>query len=411
MIGRSIEAQPMPLDRALPLLRRAAAAVACERVGLADAAGRVLAETILADRDSPPVDVSAMDGVAIRAADAARLAGGGFPIAGESVIGGDILRLPEGRAMWIFTGGPLPSGADAVVKREWLIESEDTVRLQASVAADDIASGAHIRRAGENARAGDRIADAGRIITPALLGAMASVGAAKPLVRRRVRIAVLVTGDELVDPASTPARTGLRDTNGPALESMLGGREWIEVVSVDRARDNAESLRGLIADAAQTADCVLTTGGVSMGDHDHVPAVVQSLGARVVFHRLAIKPGKPVFAAILPGGALVLGLPGNPVSVLVTARRIGLPALAALGGAPVASVGPEARVALETPLTRPAPLTQFPIVERTGVDRVRLVPSKGSGDLPASARSDGFVEIPPDSMGDGDVAFYSWGGR
>jgi len=400
----------MTIDEAMRALMDRLVPVGVERAELSEAAGRVLAETIVADRPSPPVNVSAMDGVAIRLEDVEALASRGLPVAGEAAVGRSAPNLPTGAALWIFTGGPVPTGADAVVQREWLIESPGEVRLAPHVDADAITRGMHIRRQGENARAGDALAQPGVLITPALLGALASVGAVRPLVRQRVRVAIIVTGDELSDAGAAPAPTGLRDSNGPAVASLLGAKLWIDVVSRRRVRDRLDDIRVALAHACQRADCIITTGGVSMGNHDHVPAAAAALDAETIFHRLAIKPGKPVFAARCANGPLLLGLPGNPVSALVTAKRIALPAIARLAGAPASVARPEARAQLQEPLDHPSPITRFALVERCGVDTVRLMSNRGSGDLAAAARSDGFVQIPANDIGDTPVDYYSWSG-
>lgn len=395
------------LDDAIDALLGALEPVGTQRINLGSAAGRVLAEAVCADRPSPPVDVSAMDGIAIRMADLTTLTTQGLAIDGEATIGGRVRQLAPGTAMRIFTGGPVPAGADAVVQRELLDESTARVRLRANT--DSIQPGQHIRRAGEHAAVGDVIAPAGACLTPAVIGALASVGASSPLVRRRVRVAVLATGDELTDHTRTPAPTGLRDSNSPAIAALLTQHPWIACRSIQRVHDHKQQLASALRTALESADCVITSGGVSMGDHDHVPGVVRSLGGRVLFHRLAIKPGKPIFAAMCPERRLFLGLPGNAVSALVTARRIALPALAALAGAPSRSVGPHARLTLDTPNTVPsAQLTRFLLVQRVGLDHARTTSHRSSGDLPAAARSDGLLEIPQATPGPGPFSYYAW---
>ena len=398
-----------PLGPSLDRLLDRLSPVDAERVTLDAARGRMLAEDVRADRPSPPVDVSAMDGVAVRVADLAALTGAGLPIAGEAAIGAPVRELPPERAMWIFTGGPVPLGADLVVQREWLIESADNVQLRADIDQNRLLPGLHIRSAGENARAGATVASAEQLITPALVAALASVGATRPLVRRRVRLAILVTGDELVDAACAPSPTGIRDSNGPSIASMLDARMWIDVTVVERVRDEPGAIRDAIANAAERADCVITTGGVSMGDHDHVPGAVAELDGETVFHRLAIKPGKPVFAATLPDHRLCLGLPGNGVSALVTARRIALPAIARLAGAPDRAIAPDARLTMREPNARLIAMTHFRLVERTGPDSAAFTENKGSGDVMAAAGSDGFVEVPPGCATAGPFDFFTWG--
>lgn len=398
----------MSLHEAIASLDGLVEPVECETIDISDAVGRELAQPVLADRPSPPVDCSAMDGIVIRVSDAQRLLDDGLPVAGEATIGTEQMTLPTGSAMRIFTGGPVPHGAECVIMREWLIESDDLVQLRPERDPASILSGAHIRRQGENAKAGDEIVPAGCLITPAIVGTMASVGLNRPTVRRRVRVALIVTGDELTDVAQTPAKTTLRDSNGPAVHAMLSQLSWIEIVSVERAIDHPEVLRERLAHAAELADCIITTGGVSMGDHDHVPGASAAIGAQTVFHRIAIKPGKPIFVAAVDGGPIVIGLPGNPVSALVTLRRIAMHALAQIGGVPASLLQPTARVRLSDPMQQTSPLTRFPLVQRLSADSVKLVQSKGSGDLGSAARADGFVEVASNTLGEEVLDYYAW---
>ena len=401
----------LPLRTALGRLFDRLSSVDTERIRLDAACGRVLAEDVHADRPSPPVDVSAMDGIAVRAADLAALQETGLPIDGEAAIGEQVPELAPGHAMWIFTGGPVPRGADLVDQREWLIEAATTVRLRADVDPGKLRLGLHIRSAGENVRRGDAVASPGQIITPTMIAALASVGCTHLQVQRRVRVSMIVTGDELVEAACIPSTTGLRDSNGPSIVAMLDARPWIDVVHTQRIRDNFDAIVEAIAHAMECADCVLTTGGVSIGDHDHVPGAVATLGGETIFHRLAIKPGKPLFAAAIPGGRTVIGLPGNGVSALVTARRIALPALAKLAGVPVQAVEANARVTMCEPNARPIDLTHFRLVDRTAAATASFTQNKGSGDVFAAAKSDGFVEIPPGCSTSGPFDFYAWGGQ
>lgn len=404
--GAPTQAPLTPLNDAVAALQCRLAPVPAEHASLAEARGRVLAEDLVADRPSPAVDVSEMDGYAVRAADTTSLTLQGLPVAGEAAIGAPVATLPPGAAMRIFTGGPVPLGADAVVKREDLIETKQRITLRAGVG--PVAEGLSIRRAGENARAGDLIAPSGTILSPAAVAALAAFGAVRPLVRRRVRVAVVVTGEEIAAPNETPTPTRIRDSNGPMLAAMLGDIAWVQTVRTGRVGDDPAALRAAIGEALRDADCVITTGGVSMGDHDHVPAIAAALGGDTVFHRLAIKPGKPVFAAVFDDKRVLIGLPGNPVSATVTARVVALPALAALAGAPASTAGPGARCEVENPDGRALLLTRFALAERTGPDRVRLIIGQGSGDVAALARSDGVVRIPPGNTGPGSFPYYAW---
>ncbi len=394
------------LDEAHAELLARLAPVPTESVPLAESRGRVLAQDINADRASPPVDVSAMDGYALHTRDLHTLMQDGLPVEGEAAIGTPIRTLASATAMRIFTGSPVPHGANAVIKREDLQETPE--RITAGPTKSDVKEGMHIRRAGENARAGERIVPASVIITPSVIAAIASFGVSVPIVRRRVRIVIVVTGDEIAGVNTAPSPTGLRDSNGPMLASMLQQIAWLDVVQVVRVADDPDALRDVLRNALHEADCVLTTGGVSMGDHDHVPEIAVSLGGEPVFHRLAIRPGKPVFSAIFDGGGLLIGLPGNPVSALVTCRVIVLGALAKLAGAPVQTVAADAKCMIENNDTHPLSLERFLLINRSSPDRVRLVSGRGSGDIASMARSDGVVRVPLGESEQGPYDCYYW---
>ncbi len=372
-----------------------------ENVPWSEASGRVLAEAVVADRDSPSCDVSAMDGYALRRADLAR---GVLPVAGEAAIGRPPPPLPEGQALRIFTGGPVPSDADAVVRREDTDEHPDHVRVAPDLR---VAQGANIRRRGENVRAGTRVVEAGALLDPAGVTALVSFGVARPSVHRRVRVGVLVTGDELRDVEADVEPWELRDSNGPALRALLSARPWLVLEAVERVADDLRATTDAVEALLERCDALLLTGGVSMGDHDHVPDAVRKAGGEVVFHRLPIRPGKPLLTALGPRGQVILGLPGNPVSVMVTGRRFGLPALGRRAGLTDAE-RPRPVVELVDPDARTLGLWWYRIVQRRQDGRARLVPNQGSGDLVAAARSDGFVEIPPGQASAGLRPFWTW---
>jgi molybdenum cofactor synthesis domain-containing protein len=380
--------------------------VGVERVALGAARGRVLAEAARADRDSPALDVSAMDGFAVRTAD---LRGRELPIAGvEAAIGRAAMVMIPGTAVRIVTGAPVPIGADAVIKREDVEEGETAVRFSAEASAAK--AGPNIRRRGENAAVGAVVAETGGLVTSALVGVLAAVGCAEVPVRRRVRVRIITTGDELVPVAATPEAWQLRDSNGAALHALLAARAWIEVAPARHVRDEPGAIAMELRAAADEADAVFLTGGVSMGDRDFVPRVVEGLGGRVVFHKLPQRPGKPMLAAVMPtkrGSVPVLGLPGNPVSVMVTARRLGVPMLASLVGArEKVDVPPRREIAGADAGT--LDLWWHRLV-RDGADgRLELIGGRGSGDVVAAAGSSGFVEVPPGGSGAGPWPYYAW---
>ena len=376
--------------------------VGTERVGFGGLAGRVLAAAATADRDSPPATVSAMDGYALRAAEQP-IGGGWLPVTGEVRIGGAPPALPPGAAVRVFTGGAVPDAADTVVPREHLHEEaagdeHRTGRIRWRETAPPTKSGRHIRHRGENARSGQVVMPAGVAATPAAVSGLAAFGAPPP-VFRRVRVAVRVTGDELHDAATPEADLppfAIRDGNGPAIAAFLAGLPWVEAVSVERVPDSADATAAAVRSALDEADAVLLSGGVSMGDHDHVPAACGAAGCAAVYHRLAMRPGKPNFGAVGPAGQAVLGLPGNPVSVLAGLAVLALPVLRRLGGfAEAEPPRPAVAVAVAGSDEATLPLWAYKPAAIDADGRARLLGHRGSGDVAGPTGMHGFVEVPP----------------
>ena len=424
---------------AIDAVRAQVQVVATEIIPLAQCNGRVLAQAIHADRDSPALDVSAMDGFAVCMADLIVMAGeNGLPVAAlekvrdaivsggvanvseesggmsEAMIGHAQIQMRAGHAVRIVTGAPIPIGADVVVRYEDVVVNNGGVRLM--IEASAIKTGANIRRRGENAKCGDEIARTGVVIGAATIGAMASFGVAQVVVRKRVRVALVTTGDELVGAQDQPQPWQVRDSNGPVLESLLGAHAWIEIVSRTHARDDADSLADTLARAMEIADAVILTGGVSMGHKDFVPQVAARLGARTIFHKLPQRPGRPMLAAVRPAtGALaarmILGLPGNPVSVMVTARRLGIEMLGALAGLSTQHFAAHTR-AVANADNATLPMWWYRVVgERvntSGHSELHLLTGKGSGDIAAAALSVGFIEVAPGEQTLGAHKFYAW---
>lgn len=408
---------------------------ASEVVALGAARGRILAQPVPCDRDSPAFDHAAMDGYAVRAADvhaaADRLRKRGetkisLDVVGESRIGCEPPSLPSlspetaphAAAIRIATGAPIPTGshgADAIIKREDVIEHADeavesVIGVRAVTltidAAERVTVGTHIRRRGENSETGDVALAMGEVLSAASLGALAAVGCVTPYVFARLRVALVTTGDELVAAHETPGPFQIRNSNAAAAAAVLTPSPWIELVHSSHLPDDgdlAAVLRGVL-ESPTAAEAVILTGGVSMGHRDPVRAAVEGVGAEVIFHGLPQRPGKPMLAAVLgiPRRAAVpiFGLPGNPVSAMVTCTRVALPVLAACAGA------------TRTPTTllprllelagddgnriglwwhRPALLR----MRDSGRTLADLVDTRGSGDVISASRSDGFVELPP----------------
>jgi molybdopterin molybdotransferase len=297
----------LPLDEALARLLAHTRPVPSERVSLADAAGRVLAEPrIVAAVDVPPFANASMDGFALRAADAP----GVLRVSGEVAAGAAILPNVEGgMAVRIMTGAPMPPGADAVVPVEDVAESNGVVAIPGAVT-----SGAYVRAAAHDTRAGDEVGLPGQL-SPARLAVLASLGIGEVEVRRRPVVAILSTGDELVTPGEALGPGQIPDANGPALAAAVADAGG-EPLLLPRAGDDPEAIDRVLRGAAAWADLVVTSGGVSVGRHDHVRAVIER-GGSIDFWRIAVQPGKPLAVGEL-GGTTVIGLPGNPVSALVT---------------------------------------------------------------------------------------------
>jgi len=305
-----------------------------ERLPLTQAGGRVLAQDVQAREDLPPFDNSAMDGFALAGGGTVLAPGREFMVAGSQAAGDGAAAYARD-ACEIMTGASLPQGLDSVVPVEQasVLERDGEgrplrIRLEAAVA-----PGAHVRGRGQDVAVGDRVAIAGTRLTPASHMLLAALGVASLSVHPQVQVALFTTGRELVDDPAQPLLPGqIRNSNGPYLADRLH-EAGARVVHRQTVGDDAVALlasleRGLAAGA----HVVLSTGAVSMGRHDFVPDALRSLGATIVFHKVAIRPGKPLLFARLPGGQLYFGLPGNPVSSAVGMRFFVEPALRALLG-------------------------------------------------------------------------------
>ncbi len=301
---------------------------AVERVALDEALGRRLGADAVAEAPFQPFDNSAMDGFAVRAADlagASTEAPVALPIVDESRAGHPAARaLGPGEAIAISTGAVLPAGADAVVRVEDTARSGDEVLVKVPLDPDD-----NVRRAGEDIAAGETVLRAGAEIGAAELGALATIGLDQVPVHRRPRVAIVTSGDELVAPGTPLGPGQIPNSNSPAV-AALARLAGAEVVSLGWTPDEPAATRAALAPALE-ADVAIVCGGVSVGEHDHVKAALAELGAEQVFWRVALKPGGPTWFGTR-GGALVFGLPGNPVSVMATFLLLVRPALLALGG-------------------------------------------------------------------------------
>lgn len=373
--------------------------------GLMDAVGLVLAADAATDRPSPPFDVSAMDGYAVALGS---IRGGRVGVTGEARIGHDPGRLDDPTsAIRVVTGAGIPRGADAVIRREDVAEADGTFIEVSEATLAACRPGLAIRRRGENAPAGSPLGLSGREIAAHVAASLASAGAASVRVHAPVRVGILTTGDELVNHDAAPGPWQIRDSNGPALLAMLSRRRWLAPSTPRRVHDDFDAAARVARDLLETHDCLLLTGGVSMGHRDFVPELVAALGASLVCHRLPQRPGKPLLLAEWRG-KLIAGLPGNPQSVMVTSRRIVVPILSRVAGL-ASNAGAAHPMELERSLER-LPLWWHRPATITSPGRVRLVEGKGSGDVIAAGRSDGFVELEPNRTVESPahVPWYAW---
>jgi molybdopterin molybdotransferase len=358
-----------------------------ESVGLLDSLGRVLAEAVPADRDQPPFPRATRDGFACRAADLM----GPRPLevvgsirAGDAVL----IEVTAGKAVEIMTGAPAPSGADCVVMVEHVERDGDTLRLSPG---RSIAPGDNIVPMGAEARAGDAILTRGTRISPAQIAAAAACGRSQLSVFARPRVAVVATGDELVEVNQSPLKHQIRNSNSYSLAAQVLAA-GAEPVRLPIARDEREHLEAIIR-AALENDLVLLSGGVSMGKYDLVEEVLLSLGAEFFFTGAMIQPGKPIVFGRL-GRIYFFGLPGNPVSTMVTFSLFVEPLLGALGGD--ARRGPRFALArLGSEVRVKAGLTRF-LPARLNDLTVQPVTWQGSGDLASTSRANCFLVIPED---------------
>lgn len=314
----------LPVADAIEKIGTAITPLEAERVSLTEAGHRVLARDLAALRTQPPFDASAMDGYALKAEDAARVPAE-LKVIGEAPAGRAFEgKVRSGEAVRIFTGGPLPEGADTIVIQEDTERSGDTLRiLEAAL------PGKHIRRAGLDFREGETVLKKGALLGPAALSLAAAANHTALDVYRRPRVAFFATGDELVPPGETPGPSQIVASTGAGLAALIRRCGGVPL-DLGIARDNRESLLEK-AEAAQEADMVVTLGGASVGEHDLVQDVLGEAGLDVAFWRIAMRPGKPLMFGALKDKPF-LGLPGNPVSALVCAELFLSAALMRLQG-------------------------------------------------------------------------------
>lgn len=352
-----------------------------EQATLGQALGRALAADVVSPLDLPPFDNAAMDGYAVRAVDL----GLALPVAGTLYAGSvPISAPPPGTALRIFTGAPVPSGLDVVVMQEDARCEGDHVHLPAG-----LPPGRNVRRRGEDVAAGQVALAAGRRLRPADIGLAAALGLTALSVRRPLRVAVFSTGDEVTAPGRPLAPGGIYDANRPLLAALLSGM-GCAVTDLGILRDDKSQIRGALAAAARDHDLILTSGGVSAGDADHVKAAVMALGGLDLW-KLALKPGKP-FALGHIGNTAFAGLPGNPVAMLVSFLLLVRPLIQRLSGE-VAAPLPRLMAPAGFAHAKKAGRLEYLRVS-IGPDGVAHVdPAEGAAMLGHLTRADALVEL------------------
>jgi molybdenum cofactor synthesis domain-containing protein len=381
---------------------------------------RVLASPIFADRDSPAADVSAMDGYAIRESDL--LKEGPIEVTGESVPGSPPPPASDTGVIRIFTRAIIPDGCDRVIQREHTDEtaaasprdSSSLGQIQWTDKAKSIPSGSNIRRQGENLSAGSIAIKAGLELTSPRLAALTNFGIQQVDLHASVRVAVLTTGDELASATNSDQSPlppwKIRNSNASALLGLLANQPWIDCAPPMHAIDEPAALLTAVQHAIEHHDVVLMTGGVSMGDYDYVPRILQEAGAEIVFHKLPLRPGKPILGAVHQSeskSTLILGLPGNPVSATMGARRFAMPLIRKLAGMTNWEEFPPL-VMLEEVSEKTLPLHWLRGVRMTQPGLAALVIGKGSGDVATLAATDGFIEMPPHANHAGPWPYFAW---
>lgn len=371
------------------------------------AVGCVLAEAVTSPEDVPPFANTAMDGYAVRAADTAGATEAApvvLPVVAEVAAGHPAARaLRAGEAMRIFTGAPIPDGADAVVMVERTTRLDGGTRVALGA---EVAPGEAVRVAGDDLRVGDAVFAPGEVITPGHLGVLAGIGLTKVLVHPRPRVGVLSTGDELVEAGRALAAGQIRDSNRATLLALVAQNGW-QAVDLGLLRDDDAAITEAITDGAATCDAVITSGGVSMGDIDLVKVVLDRIGD-MRWMQIAIRPAKPfAFGLVGAGSTPVFGLPGNPVSSMVSFELLARPALRRLGGH-TDLLRPEVPAVAAEPFTRrPDGKVHYVRVlgerDAAGLLRVRSAGGQGSHHLTAMARAQGLLPIADgDGVSEGD---------
>lgn len=386
--GEPIRSLP---DAVAAIVAQLSAVEGLETVALHEADGRVLAHDLVASLQVPSFTNSAVDGYALRGDDLPRDSERAFPVVGRIQAGAHSAgSIEPGHAVRIFTGAPLPRGADTVFMQEDVrVDSAGCVHLPAG-----LKRGANVRAAGEDLAAGQVVLPARRLMRPQDVAVLAALGLPEIQVRRRVRVAVLSTGDEIVEPGSIKNDTQLFDSNRVMLVAMLR-RLGCQVTDLGIRRDEPAQIADVLRAAARSHDLILSSGGVSTGEGDYVKAAIERVGT-LVFWRVAIKPGRPVAMGVIEGTPLI-GLPGNPVASFVTFAFVARPAIFALAGAQAAPVPVVPVRAAFSYRKKPKRREYVRVHLRKGTDgtlEAVKFPREGAGLISSLVDTDGLVELP-----------------
>ncbi len=376
----------VPIDEARALVIGAVRLLETESVPLSELAGRTLGATITAPHDLPAHANSAMDGYAVAARST-----GPWTISAQILAGDNPAPLAPTTAAAIATGGVLPDGADAVIPIEQVVEADGTV-----TATGVVRTGDYVRPRGADVQKGDRVLLPGTRLSPLAVSAIAGLGLTEAVCIRRPRVAVLSTGDELVPPGTALQRGQIHESNSVLVAATLAAL-GCEIVTIASVADTADATHDAFAAAIGSANLVVSTGGVSVGPRDYVKPALHALGVSELFWRIATQPGQPVWCGVAPNGALVAGLPGNPLSCLVGLHLLLAPAVRAMTGDTPEPV--TIRAQLATPITQlPARLRAIPMLLRDG--QLEQLGAGASHQLSRAARANALALIP---MGDGEL--------
>jgi molybdopterin molybdotransferase len=388
-------ALPVSLGRQL-ILDTLTPITGTEHIPLRDALGRILAEPVISPIDVPAHDNSAMDGYGLRGDDLAADGETSLNVIGTAFAGHPFDGpVGPGQAVRIMTGAKLPPGVDTVVMQEVVRATDEQVTVPAGQR-----KGQNVRRAGEDLRGGVAALAAGRLIRPAELGLIASLGIGEIGVRRRLRVAIFSTGDEVISIGSTAREGQIYDSNRYTLFGMLT-RLGFDVIDIGVVRDDPAALENTFREAASIADAVITSGGVSVGEADFTRAMMGKLG-EVLFWKIAMKPGRPMaFGRIGKGdnGAWLFGLPGNPVAVMVTFYQFARPALLRLAGIDPLPAEPLLKAACVTSIRKTTGRTEFlrgVLFIEDGEWKVRTTGAQGSGILSSMTDANCFIVLGPE---------------